>query len=74
MDSRRQLYALQWLHNGRSPNLHLAVVREPGEWFDSVATSLLGALNRHDLGLLDALLAHRHRRTCVRVWLCARSD
>lgn len=25
VDPQRQLYALQWLHNGRSPDLHLQV-------------------------------------------------
>jgi hypothetical protein len=56
IDPQRQLYALRWLHNGRSPDPHLQLVRGPGE-YDSVAASLLGALSRYDPDLLDALCA-----------------
>jgi hypothetical protein len=52
------LHSRQWLHNGTSADLHLQLAREPGELFDSLATSLLGALNRDDPDPLDGLRAH----------------
>jgi hypothetical protein len=57
LDPQRLLYSLQWLHKGTLPDLHWQLVRESGEWFDSVATSPLGALNRHDPQLRDRLWA-----------------
>ena len=48
IDPRRLLYSLQWQHNGKPPDLHLQLVRDPATWFDIVGTRLLGALNRHD--------------------------
>jgi hypothetical protein len=49
----RLLYALRWLHRDEPSNLTL--VRDPASWFNYVATTLLGALNRHDPHLFDGL-------------------
>lgn len=52
------VYSLQWQHNGTAPDLHLQLVCAPQLWFDRVASSRFGALNRHDPHLFDALRAH----------------
>ena len=58
IDPQRLLYSLQWQHNATPPDLHLQLVQEPREWFDRVASTLFGALNRDDPHLFDALRAH----------------
>jgi hypothetical protein len=49
------LYGLRWLHNGKPPDLDLALappfVRAPEVWFPYVTTMLLGALQEVDPGL-----------------------
>lgn len=57
IDPAYLLYSLQWLHNGTPPDLHLTLVQEPSEWFDSVAYMLLDALSRNDPRLRDRLQA-----------------
>jgi hypothetical protein len=37
------------------PDLDLTLVRDPALWFKDVTTLLLGALNRHDPHLFDAV-------------------
>lgn len=55
LDPQCLLYSLQWQHNGTPPDLHLQLVCARQLWFDRVASSLFGALNRHDPHLFDAL-------------------
>jgi hypothetical protein len=57
IDSQRLFYSLQWLHNGTPPDFHLQLVRDSREWFDSIATSLLGVLTRHSPRLCERLRA-----------------
>jgi len=57
IDPERLLYSLLWKHNGKPPDLHLQLVRDPTLWFDFVANALLGELSKHDPGLRDRLQA-----------------
>jgi hypothetical protein len=62
IDPERLLYSLQWKHNGTPPDFHLALLREPREWIDFVATMLLRELTRHDPQLRDRLRGATERR------------
>ena len=55
VDPSRLLYALRWLNWDEPPDLDLTLVRDPALWFKDVTTLLLGALNRHDPHLFDAV-------------------
>lgn len=55
VDPSRILYALRWLNWDEPPDLDLTLVRDPALWFKDVTTPLLGALNRHDPHLFDAV-------------------
>lgn len=46
---------LRWLNWDEPPDLDLTLVRDPALWFKDVTTPLLGALNRHDPHLFDAV-------------------
>jgi hypothetical protein len=48
---------LRWLHRDEPPDLDLTLLRDPTTWFNYVATTLLGALNRHVPHLFDAIRA-----------------
>ena len=47
---------LTYVHSSRGRfDLDLTLSRDPALWFNHVATILLGALNRHDPHVFDAL-------------------